>query len=215
MYLFKPGTVVFVPWYSKVLQGEVVPNTTPDDRLLGSMVAVRIPLMGTYATALFKEDHIRTSPKMTETKQAEEVKPSTPDKKPETSPAWQSIQDYKAAHWDKEHNRLCVDSLDEFYSLWHTCIASKYSQKADAPVASTIVNDSTITMPQDEANVVVTDPATPGGDKAGMMVIDTQTNRLLPSMPKPSDEAKNPTKKQCRSTGRIQYRDTVQTSIFD
>lgn len=209
------GTQVYVQWYGSTLQGEVVPNTTPDERLLGSMVAVRIPLMGTYAIALFKEGHIRTSTEMTEAKQEEKVELSASVKKPDVSPAWQSIQDYKASHWDKEHNRLSVDCLDEFYILWHACVASKYSQGTAAPVASATANDSTVSIPQEETVIVAADPAATGGDREGLLVIDTQTGRLLPRMPKPSDEAKNPTKKQLRSTGRIQYRDTVQTSIFD
>lgn len=53
-----PGETVYVRWYGNILQGTVVPNTTPADQLLGRMVAVTIPIQGTTATALFMPAHV-------------------------------------------------------------------------------------------------------------------------------------------------------------
>ena len=156
------GSQVFVQWYGSVLQGEVVPNTTPDDRLLGSMVAVRIPLQGSQAIALFTPAHVYLS--TDQMVQQEKKKFSYPkefpkpadipvlslpcsvycdsvatkpqDNLPTTPEAWQRIQAFKAAHWDHEHNRLQLPYWQEFYEMWREAVAEKvgYKEKTVEPM---------------------------------------------------------------------------------
>ena len=127
--------------------------------------------------------------------------------------AKQRYINFKAEHWDQEHNHLQVDALEEFYALWRTCIALKRGMQVTMPVAS---------APK-ESPFVAVDPGSPDGDHSATIIVDTETGEILPELPKkatvpagsPAGLIPNPTKKQLRSTGRIQYRDTIQTSIFD
>lgn len=108
---------------------------------------------------------------------------------------------FKADNWDNEHNHLKVSALDEFYGLWRTCIALKLGQQTSLPVASAV------TEKEPEPEAVDDTPA----------VEPQQTDIIQPAtdMPKPSKDIPKPTKKQLRSTGRIQYRDSIQTSLFE
>ena len=127
--------------------------------------------------------------------------------------AKQRYINFKAEHWDQEHNHLQVSALEEFYQLWRTCIALKRGMQVTMPVAS---------APKEPPFVAV-DPGSPDGDHSATIIVDTETGEILPELPKkatvpaasPAGLIPNPTKKQLRSTGRIQYRDTIQTSIFD
>jgi hypothetical protein len=117
------GEAVFVRWYGKVLQGNVV----KENDMFG-MTAVRIPLQGQQPIALFTPGHIydtaeaagitQSVPNLTEsvpelTESVPKYAESVP-KAAETS----MCEAFKKAHWDNEHNHLRTDSLDEFYSLW-------------------------------------------------------------------------------------------------
>lgn len=125
--------------------------------------------------------------------------------------AKQRYINFKAEHWDHEHNHLQVDALEEFYALWRTCIALKRGMQVTMPLASA----------PNEPPFVAVDPGSPDGDHSATIIVDTETGEILPELPKaaplpqPSQDIPKPTKKQLRSTGRIQYRDTIQTSIFD
>lgn len=131
--------------------------------------------------------------------------------------AKQRYINFKAEHWDQEHNHLQVDALEEFYQLWRTCIALKRGMQVTMPVASTPVESVAVT----QQPVVSVDIGSPDGDRSATVIVDTETGEILPELPKtaplpqPSQDIPKPTKKQLRSTGRIQYRDTIQTSIFD
>ena len=121
---------------------------------------------------------------------------------------------FKEEHWDHEHNHLQVSALDGFYALWRTCIVLKMGQQVSLSVVSV-------------------DVGSPDGDRSSTVIVDTETGEILPEpprqeprpavvpvaspagMPKPNHDIPVPTKKQQRSTGRIQYRDTIQTSLFD
>ena len=130
----------------------------------------------------------------------------------------QRYLNFKAAHWDAEHNRLQVSALDEFYALWRTCIALKLGYQVPMPEASTLVESVAVA----QQPVVYVDIGSPDGDRSATVIVDTQA-KILSELPKkatvpdasPAGPIPNPTKKQLRSTGRIQYRDTIQTSIFD
>ena len=140
------GETVFVRWYGKVLQGNVV-----NENDMFGMTAVRIPLQGQQPIALFTPGHIydtaeaagiaQSVPNLTES--VPELTESVPKyaenvpKVAETS----MCEAFKKAHWDNERNHLRTDSLDEFYSLWkreHAPIVyAKIPTPKPAPVSGT------------------------------------------------------------------------------
>lgn len=103
------GQTVFVPWYGKVLQGNVV----RENDMMG-MTAVRIPLQGQHPIALFTPGHVYdTADDAENSKSVPKIAQSVP-KASETS----QCEAFRKAHWDTGRNHLRTDSLDEFYSLW-------------------------------------------------------------------------------------------------
>lgn len=159
---------------------------------------------------------------------------STAGEQPVTLPeAKARYLQFKKEHWDHAQNRLQVSALDDFYALWRTCIALKRGQQVSLPVPSVAVSQQT-------QPTVSVDVGSPDGDRSSTIIVDTETGEILPvadglpvsnphqepqpatvpaasaaRMPKPDHSIPVPTKQQQRSTGRIQYRDTIQTSIFD
>lgn len=117
------GQTVFVPWYGKVLQGNVV----RENDMMG-MTAVRIPLQGQHPIALFTPGHVydtaddaensKSVPKIAKSvPEIEENVPKYAESVPKVSET--SMCDaFKESHWDNERNHLRTDSLDEFYFLW-------------------------------------------------------------------------------------------------
>lgn len=149
--MIEVGSQVYVRWYGSVLQGVVVPNSTPDDRLLGSMVAVRIHLQGSQAVALFTPGHVYSS-----AEQCQAVSPlgaSLPQQKaeqpalcPTVLPSGNIIhpephfnvgatvsaaisrlkwEQFKQAHWNHERNHMQVAYLEEGYRLYRAMIAEE------------------------------------------------------------------------------------------
>ena len=117
------GQTVFVPWYGKVLQGNVV----RENDMMG-MTAVRIPLQGQHPIALFTPGHVydtaddaensKSVPKISKSvPEIEENVPKYAKSVPKVSETSMS-EAFRKAHWDNERNHLRTDSLDEFYSLW-------------------------------------------------------------------------------------------------
>ena len=117
------GQTVFVPWYGKVLQGNVV----RENDMMG-MTAVRIPLQGQHPIALFTPGHVydtaddaensKSVPKIAKSvPEIEESVPKYSENVPKVSETSMS-EAFRKAHWDNERNHLRTDSLDEFYSLW-------------------------------------------------------------------------------------------------
>lgn len=117
------GQTVFVPWYGKVLQGNVV----RENDMMG-MTAVRIPLQGQYPIALFTPGHVydtaddaensKSVPKIAKSvPEIEENVPKYAESVPKVAETSQ-CEAFRKAHWDTERNHLRTDSLDEFYSLW-------------------------------------------------------------------------------------------------
>lgn len=228
---FPVGSQVFVHWYGKTLQGEVVPD---DHRvpLFASMLHVRIPVQGTPVVAVFTPAHVyATFDSVPVASPSPRAFPAgspagTPDvplasltvptitpscSTPALQEAWQRYTDFKNSHWDHERNRLQVSAQDEFMKLFRNYIAIKigyHDPEASAPK---------------EPPFVAVDPGHPDGDHSATIITDTETCEVLSELPKKAtvpaassaDPIPKPTKKQLRSTGRIQYRDTIQTSIFD
>lgn len=124
------GDVVYVRWYGQVVEGRVV----SEHDLMG-MVAVRIPVQGMEATALFTPGHVydtaeeaenpKSVPKIAKSvPKIEEIAPKDSEIAPKDSETVPIVSEtsmcdaFKKAHWDNEHNHLRTDSLDEFYWLW-------------------------------------------------------------------------------------------------
>lgn len=124
--------IVYVRWYSSVLQGEVVENDRKDQ--LAGMVAVRVEIQGVRITALFHPQHVyqseaeakgnspiisANSPKVaTEAREISRTEPSEVKSYIADVYANTLLQRFKADHWDEAHNHLRIDALDEFYRLW-------------------------------------------------------------------------------------------------
>lgn len=117
------GQTVFVPWYGKMLQGNVV----RENDMMG-MTAVRIPLQGHHPIALFTPGHVydtaddaeisESVPKIAKSvPEIEESVPKYSENVPKVSETSMS-EAFRKAHWDNERNHLRTDSLDEFYFLW-------------------------------------------------------------------------------------------------
>lgn len=124
------GQTVYVLWYGKVLQGNVV----RENDMMG-MTAVRIPLQGQHPIALFTPGHVydtaddaensKSVPKIA--KSVPEIEESVP-KYAENVPKYaesvpkvaetSQCEAFKKAHWDNVRNCLRTDSIDKFYSLW-------------------------------------------------------------------------------------------------
>lgn len=117
------GQTVFVPWYGKVLQGNVV----RENDMMG-MTAVRIPLQGQHPIALFTPGHVydtaddaeisKSVPKIAKSvPEIEESVPKYAESVPKVSET-SMCDTFKESHWDNERNHLRTDSIDEFYFLW-------------------------------------------------------------------------------------------------
>lgn len=112
------GTKVYVRWYGKMLEGEVL-----DGEWMG-MIQVRIPLDGHHPVALFMPQHVYDSPeKLTETpespsKAESDVVILTPEQYIAKVYVTDLVQRFKESHWDEAHNHLRTEYLDEFYQLW-------------------------------------------------------------------------------------------------
>ncbi len=110
------GQTVFVPWYGKMLQGNVV----RENDMMG-MTAVRIPLQGQHPIALFTPGHVYDTADDAEISESvPKIAKSVPkysENVPKVSETSMS-EAFRKAHWDNERNHLRTDSLDEFYFLW-------------------------------------------------------------------------------------------------
>ena len=117
------GQTVYVLWYGKVLQGNVV----RENDMMG-MTAVRIPLQGQHPIALFTPGHVyETADDAENSKSVPKIAKSVPEIEENVPKYAESVpkvaetsqcEAFKKAHWDNERNHLRTDSLDEFYSLW-------------------------------------------------------------------------------------------------
>lgn len=166
---------VFVRWYGSILQGEVVENQ--EKGILSGMVAVRIQVQGAKATALFVPEHVYES--------MDAASASYPVKTPDKAIAdliqvhkeqfakesvgdfirsainLQSVENFKAANWDHEHNHLRIDALDQFYRLWRDNMAIRLgtnkpqpAMKMEAPLTP---DEASVTLPSHKPQHIVSD----------------------------------------------------------
>lgn len=207
--MIPPDTTVYVRWYGQLLQGTVV-----NDHDLMGMVAVRIPLQGGHPVALYTPEHVYASAEEAQrigyTLQHQEPAATVPDGCPSGDPptvsdhprpsptipnpsdAWQAIQQFKQEHWDAVRNRLRTDALSDFYRLWRASVAAKQGIIIET---SAVLSEIAVgaTAP------IVTFP-----------IVAEERHQE----PKQKVSVKL-TRKQLRSTGRIEYTDSIQTSLFD
>lgn len=117
------GQTVYVLWYGKVLQGNVV----RENDMMG-MTAVRIPLQGQHPIALFTPGHVYdTADDAENSKSVPKIAKSVPEIEGNVPKYAESVpkvaetsqcEAFRKAHWDNVRNCLRTDSLDEFYFLW-------------------------------------------------------------------------------------------------
>jgi len=119
--------------------------------------------------------------------------------KPQMCSASERLIRFKQEHWDAEHNHLQTEYLDEFCELWREVCTLRMGMKATKPVTNTVQMEYP-TTPAEAA----TSPK--------RIVSDEKMEQLKGEL---KELFKEPTSKEKRSTGRIQYKDTIQTSIFD
>ena len=119
--------------------------------------------------------------------------------KPQMYSASERLIRFKQEHWDAEHNHLQTEYLDEFCELWREVCTLRMGMKATKPVTNTVQMEYP-TTPAEAA----TSPK--------RIVSDEKMEQLKGEL---KELFKEPTSKEKRSTGRIQYKDTIQTSIFD
>lgn len=196
---------VYVIWYGKVLEGELL-----DGDYLG-MKQVVIPLDGHRPIALFTPEHVYQSPEEI-AKDVYSYSKSFPT--PETiitkdpftklidvmpDDDRDMIENFKRENWDAEHNHLCIDKLDEFYQLWRLVMKPFGYVEAEAPVTLSSHN---------EESVIAEAPKRIVSDER-MEELKKQLKTKLD--PKP----KKPSKKMLRSTGQLQFNDATQLALFD
>lgn len=178
---------VFVRWYGKVLEGDML-----DGEWMG-MKQVRIPLDGHYPVALFTPQHVYESadhPDLMAFDTRSTRKESFEVKMSPPSDILPShdrkvLELFKASNWDHERNHLRVDKLDEFYRLWREAMTPDGFVEADT---SKKLSEE------------------PSGEISKEHPNDIRTSKR---------SSKKPSKKMLRSTGRQQFSDATQLSLFD
>jgi hypothetical protein len=134
---------VTVLWYGQMLQGELV-EMPKDGTSLDSMLGVRIMVQGVQIVALFHPNHVYASAEELIEKTKKEYSYPVSFPKPEEiqhpqlgsvgrvvsiSIACQRKEQFKAEHWDHEHNHLKIESLDKFYQIWREEAAEKQNSE--------------------------------------------------------------------------------------
>ena len=239
-----PGTKVYLSWYDfgkkteNICKGKVVDNSLWDGTRWQGYVNVLFqpPHSAGPFCHHFPADKLSLTPdnvphddcylvcgKNTLTYQHD----ATVRQKPQQpSEAWQAIQQFKHEHWDFQQGHLRIESLEEFYQLWRAAVAAKLG----------------ITI--EKTAIVSVDPGSPDGDHSAKMIVDTETGEIVEYAAVPQQPEQEPepqpapiehipivseeryyelkqkmavklSKKQLRSTGRIEYSDAIQTSLFD
>lgn len=98
-----------------------------------------------------------------------------------------SLEGFKKLHWNHERNHLQTDSLEAFYRLWHDAIAAKFGYSSKPAEA----------IPQRR------------------IVSDEKMEELKQQLKEEIAKPRKLTVREKRSTGRLEYQDAIQTSIFD
>ena len=214
------GTIVYLCWYDfqkqteHTCKGEVVDNYLWTGTKQADMINVRFQAPGMPAPIChhFPEDKLSTDAanvphdecylvcgKKSRFMEHDTTLRLKKSGKRNTSDAWQLVQQFKQEHWDYEHGHLAVDSLDEFYQLWHDAIAAKSGMMQQYTPQSTMKMEY---------------PSTPAEamEPIKRIVPDEKMEELKEKL---KETFKEPTAREKRSTGTINYKDSIQTSLFE
>lgn len=202
-----PGTEVYLSWYDfqhkteNVCKGEVVDNSLFDGTQWQGYVNVSFqpPHSAGPFCHHFPEDRLSLTPDNVPHDDCYLVCAKRKDNTDRSNPSdGQRVQQFKQDHWDYQHGHLSVDALDEYYQMWRDAIAAKRGM---------MVQKTELKKMEMEY------PATP--EEAMMpikrIVSDEKMEELKAKL---KDSFKKPTAKELRSTGRIQFKDSIQTSFF-
>lgn len=203
------GTIVYLRWYDfvlereDVLQGEVIKEDeathSMDIRFQPSSLSG--PIVHTFPSERLS---LTNDPNTMQEDPATEIGEAAKQQKPQQSivksPTRVGETDYETlhsqlkryieTHWDATSNHLQTACLQEYYELWRACIAAKMGFKEEKARETNVVSPPETEEVPEPPTIQETKPA----------------EALAP---------KNPTRKQLRSSGRIAFRDSIQTSIFD
>lgn len=199
---------VYVIWYGKVLEGELL-----DGDYLG-MKQIVIPLDGHRPTALFTPEHVYDSiEQITEKTSINFQKTAENFQNQQEIATEQQISDvmpgddrdmietFKRENWDVKHNHLRIDKLDEFYQLWRMVMKPFGYVEAEASV----------TLPSHKEESVI-------AEAPKRIVSDERMEELkqqLKTKLDPKPITKKPSKKILRSTGQQQFNDATQLALFE
>lgn len=111
-----------------------------------------------------------------------------------------SLEDFKKLHWNHERNHLQTDSLEAFYRLWHDAIAAKFGY-------------SEIT--QGYSQITIPYSSKPAEAIPQRRIVSDEKMKELKRQLKEIAKPRKLTVREKRSTGRLEYQDAIQTSIFD
>jgi hypothetical protein len=201
------GTIVYLCWYDfqkqteHVCKGEVVDNSLWTGKQQADMINVRFQAPGMTAPIChhFAADRLSMTDsdvphdecylvcgKKTRFFEHDASARLKNDRKLNASEAWQQVQQFKRDRWDYKLGHLDIDALDEFYQLWRDAIAAKCGYTpSDVPM---------VHLTEEAFFPATSVPAT----TPAVFLQETNSQR-----------------RQKRSTGAIQYTDSIQTSIFD
>ena len=211
------GTIVYLCWYDfqkqteHVCKGEVVDNSLWAGKQQADMINVSFqppgmsgPIQHHFTADKLSEDAASVPHddcylvcgKKTRFFEHDIAGKLKKNEKLNASDAWKQVQQFKTDHWDYEHGHLQQEYLNEFYQLWHDAIAAK--------LGTSVTYQSH--TPKPHSTEVVPQNSTP---PKSLQLHTTATTSAA------SPPAKKLTTKQKRSTGAIQYQDSIQTSLFE
>ncbi|MBO6252735.1 MAG: hypothetical protein J6O49_03655 [Bacteroidaceae bacterium] len=114
-----------------------------------------------------------------------------------------SLEDFKKLHWNHERNHLQTDSLEAFYRLWrHRVVIRLGMQKVAKEMTYTVIHQEY--------------PSTPAeAMQPQRRIVSDEKMEKLKQQLKEITKPRKLTAREKRSTGRLEYLDAIQTSIFD
>lgn len=212
--LMDKGTVVYLCWYDfatkreDVYQGEVVDNGLWADTQWAGWVNVQFTPRGLTKPIChhFREDQLSTDGQNVSHDDCYLVcgqKKQEPQRERKAEYEAVSLEDFKKLHWNQDRNHLQTDSLEEFYRLWrHRAAIRAGMQKVAKEMTYPVIHQE---YPSTPAEAMQTQRRIVSDEK--MKELKQQLKEIV--------KPRKLTAKEKRSTGRIEYQDAVQASIFD
>ena len=171
------GTQVFVNWYGHVVEGKVLDHDQHASHpMYRDWVAIlmEIPasngkpiVQGCFNTCMFHKSHVYLTSEAAAQAWANfrqaSLQRQEPTAQPQQKPSFADTlrvgitrdkwQNFKAAHWDAQHNHMQVDYLEEGYQLYRAMIAAERNiqVKATVPAASPAVEQKLLKTEQKHA----------------------------------------------------------------